>query len=67
MTIDINKIPRSILEDLQERGLSQTDIKNSSVESLFYEWCEWNGFINWGHKIFYTLAAIKDAEINSIK
>lgn len=60
--MDINKIPEDILSDLRERDLSDDDIKESSPEYLFSEYCDWNGLAGWGSTLIEALDALRAAD-----
>ena len=59
--MNIDKIPESIIKDLRER-LSDEEIKGGTPESLFGEWCWWNGLSNWGPDIIEALDTLRACE-----
>ena len=60
--ISVAKIPEHILIDLNERGLSDDDIENSTYQNLFNEYCIWHGLLDWGPSLLLAVDALKKAD-----
>ena len=58
--MNIKKIPDYILSDLKERGLSDEEISEKTPQSLFCEYCDWNGLIGWGPSCGHIDRALKE-------
>jgi hypothetical protein len=56
--MDISKIPADILDDLRERGHTDTSLTLMSADEAFDEFCEWHGLINWGPRLRYVMGAL---------
>jgi len=67
MALDITKLPRSMLDDLHARGLTDDRIAFSTVEEAFREWCEWNGFIKWSDTILRMIRALDGANVSVMR
>lgn len=48
----LQQIPSSVLEALQERGHSDETISNMKPQTMFNEYCEWNGLIGYGRSLW---------------
>ena len=59
--MNINKIPDYILSDLKERGLSDEEISEKTPQSLFCEYCDWNGLIGWGPSLITVIDDLREA------
>lgn len=59
--LDFKKIPTYISKDIQERGYSQKDISNMSVEKAFSEYCEWQGLIGYGRSLLNVVRELEEA------
>jgi hypothetical protein len=62
--MNVENIPRHILDDLQER-CDEEEIKGCSAEYLFNEYCEWHGLRGWGEQLLHVLESLKKAEEQS--
>lgn len=63
MTLNIQVLPETILNDLKERGHTIEDIQNMSPSEAFKEYLEWNGIINWASHIRWALFEIITSDI----
>lgn len=60
--LDFDKIPERVIDDLSERGWSDSDIEKMSPEQAFSEFCNWNGLINWGPSLWGVVKDLEKAE-----
>lgn len=50
-----------VKEALEGRGIKEEAIENMSAEEVFNEFCNWEGFINWGPALWGVVENIKAA------
>lgn len=63
MATDVSKIPPRILSDLKERGMSDDEIRISSVRELLDQYLHWHGICGYTSDIIRAYEAFKDAQI----
>ena len=61
--MNINKIPKHILEDIQNRGNSTDSIEAMTPEEAFYEFCQWNGLSGWADTLIEALDSLRKAAL----
>lgn len=54
----LEDIPEDVLENCRERGHSDEDIELMSPRQLFVEYCEWEGLISWGNKLWNIVSKL---------
>ena len=59
--MNIEKIPSHILADLRGR-LTDDQISQVSADSLFCEYCNWNGLTGWGSSLIEALDSLRACE-----
>ncbi len=75
--MDLQQIPKHVLEDVRERGNTDSQIEKMTPSEVFDEYCSWNGLINWGRPLYdlavglFCLSQVenndeKDIDIGSI-
>lgn len=62
MTLDISRIPESVLSDLEDRGYDARQVAAMDAEKAFSEYCNWNGLVGWGPKLFSVMRTLNRAE-----
>lgn len=63
MPLDTEKLNRSVLGDLAQRGHSAESVSAMSAEEAFDEWCVWHlGGDSWGPELRYVLDNLRSAE-----
>lgn len=50
--MDLQHIPKHVLEDVRERGNSDSQIEKMNPKEVFTEYCSWHGIINWGDALY---------------
>ena len=60
--MEISMIPDHIIDDLKNRGLSDSDIENSNPRDLFDEWCGWNGFYGYTDIFIDVMDSLREAK-----
>lgn len=58
----LEKIRDDVLEDVRERGFSDEQIEAMDGETLFNEYCMWNGLIGYGFSLWNIVLDLKEAE-----
>ena len=46
------QIPSDVKDALMLRGYSEEAIKSMSGKTIFREYCEWEGLIGWGNRLW---------------
>lgn len=59
--MDIENLSVDVLTALRERGLSDAFIEGSGPESLFDEYCNWQGLIGYGPTLVRVLDELRSA------
>ncbi len=54
----LDDIPDDILDDVRSRGLSDEDIVNATPKEIFNEYCNWNGLIHWGNRLWNVVMTL---------
>ena len=60
--MEISLIPEHILDDLYNRGLSDSDIENSTPAKLFDEYLRWNGFSGYAGDFILAIDSLRVAQ-----
>ena len=61
--MNLDKIPASLLVILRkECKLTDEEIKQARPQSLFNLWCEWEGLINYGQRLWNVVECLKEAD-----
>jgi len=60
--MEITLIPEHILDDLYNRGLSDSDIENSTPIKLFDEYLGWNGFTGYAVDFVDAIDSLRSAK-----
>jgi len=45
--MSIDQLPLSVLYALEKRGHTHEQIEQMDGQTIFHEFCEWEGLINW--------------------
>ena len=65
--MDIDKIPRAIVDDLHSRGFTDSQIANMKPERAFDEFCSWHGLLGgWGDILIGALDALRAADEGNV-
>ena len=60
--MNIDKIPDYILGDIRARGNTDDEIRRMDAETVFNEYCNWHGLINWGRNLWSVAERLRSAE-----
>lgn len=60
--MELSKIPPQVLDAVRQRErYTDAEIESLSPQSLFDEYCTWNGLINWGDTLWSTMTKLQQA------
>jgi hypothetical protein len=55
----LSDIPEEVLDALHERSHSDEDILQMDIRKMFSEYCQWEGLINYGPKLWNIVEELK--------
>ena len=62
--LDTNRIPSHVLKDIMAAiDGTESDVRRLSSEEAFGFYCQWNGLLGWGNKLWDAVAALKEADL----
>jgi len=60
--MELSKIPRQVLDAVRQRErYTDAEIESLSPQTLFDEYCTWNGLINWGDTLWSAMTKLQQA------
>lgn len=59
--LNIEKIPREIVDDLKKRGHTEEAIAEMTPAEAFDEYCMWHGLMGWGKSLWDAVFALDAA------
>jgi len=57
--MELKDIPVDVRSALYSRGFAEADILKMSPFSMFHNFCEWEGLINWSDTLWNTVQQLE--------